>query len=305
MTCPLCRSDSIKILEQINCNNLSTAYFKLTKVDFSYLLNKNITYCECQKCKLRFFDPLITGDEGFYNSLQVFDWYYMDEKEEYFEAKKYISADDKVLEIGSGKGAFVKFLPTKQYVGLDFSEQAKEMAAKSGIVIKNEPIQDYAKRNPCSCDVVVSFQVLEHVSNPASFLDAKVNALVVGGKMIIAVPSENSFLKYASNNILNMPPHHVTRWSDETLAFIAKKYNLELLNIHHEKVQDIHKYHYLGVLVQNCFLQPKVLDLSIKRKIVAKLSSFFARILSFGLSENMRPYGHNVIAVYKKREAVK
>ena len=300
MTCPLCLNESIKELEVINRLELIKLYKNLTNIDFSYLLNQDLKYCECENCKLRFYDPLITGDEKFYNSLQKFDWYYMDEKDEYLEAKKYINSTDKVLEVGSGKGAFAKHLTSKDYIGLDFSENAKKMAAKNGITIENEMIQDYAQKHPNSFDVVVSFQVLEHVSDPKGFIEAKIRALKQGGKMIIAVPSEDSFLKYVSNNILNMPPHHVTRWSDETLKFIAKEYSLDLIDVYHENLQDVHKLYFLNTLIQNSFMSSKLIDISIVRKIIFKFFSLFSRLFARGLKDKMLPNGHNVLAIYKK-----
>ena len=300
MTCPLCLNESIKELEVINRLELIKLYKNLTNIDFSYLLNQDLKYCECENCKLRFYDPLITGDEKFYNSLQKFDWYYLDEKDEYLEAKKYINSTDKVLEVGSGKGAFAKHLTSKDYIGLDFSENAKKMAAKNGITIENEMIQDYAQKHPNSFDVVVSFQVLEHVSDPKGFIEAKIRALKQGGKMIIAVPSEDSFLKYVSNNILNMPPHHVTRWSDETLKFIAKEYSLDLIDVYHENLQDVHKLYFLNTLIQNSFMSSKLIDISIVRKIISKFFSLFSRLFARGLKDKMLPNGHNVLAIYKK-----
>jgi len=303
MNCPLCLSSSISELETIGRMELVKLYEKLTQVNFSYLLTSNLNYCECQVCKLRFYDPLVTGDEKFYNALQGYDWYYMDEKHEYHEAINYISRADTVLEVGSGKGAFAKHLPTKKYIGLDFSENAKEMAAKNGITIENEMIQDYANRNQNMFDVVVSFQVLEHVSDPKGFLEAKIKALKVGGKMIIAVPSEDSFLKYVTNGMLNMPPHHVTRWCDETLRFIADEYGLELLDICHEKVQGVHKLYFLKTLVQNSLSQNRLIDNSIFGKFTSRFSSLVSRLLIKGLKDEMLPNGHNVLAVYGKVEA--
>jgi len=301
LKCPLCESKEIKKIETIKKKNLISLYKIMTHTDFTYLLDKDIEFCECQYCKLRYYDPLITGDERFYNSLQKFDWYYMDEKEEYHYAKKYISSTDKVLEVGSGKGAFAKHLLTKNYIGLDFSVNAKEMAEKNGITIKNEMIQDYALRNESNFDVVVSFQVLEHVSDPESFLEAKVKALKLGGKLIIAVPSEDSFLRYVYNGILNMPPHHVTRWSDDTLRYVAKKYNLKVIDIYHENIQPVHKRWYLSTLIQNSIIKPKLLSQSFTRKIVSKFAGLSARFLIRGLKNEMLPYGHTVLVVYEKR----
>ena len=300
MKCPLCNSVHIKEIENIDNDKLVKTYKKLTNSDFSYLLNKNIILCECQKCKLKFYDPLIAGDENFYNSLQKFDWYYMDEKEEYKYAEKFINSSDKVLEIGSGKGAFVKYLSTKNYIGLDFSKKAKKMAAENGILIENELIQDYSEKHMEEFDIVVSFQVLEHVPDPKEFIEAKLSAIKDGGKLIIAVPADNSFLRYVTNGILNMPPHHVTRWSDETLKFIAKEYNLKLIKLYHEKIQEVHKMWYLSTLIQNSLLSNKLIDNSLKRKIILKLCGVFSRLLYKGFKDEMLPNGHTVLVVYEK-----
>ena len=226
----------------------------------------------------------------------------MDEKEKYMYAKKYIKSNDKVLEVGSGKGAFAKYLETKDYIGLDFIKNAKKMVFENGIKIENETIQDYAKKYSESFDIVVSFQVLEHVSDPKSFIESKIKALKMGGKLIVAVPSENSFLKYVTNGILNMPPHHVTRWSDETLRFISYKYNLKLIDIWHEKLQNAHKLWYLSTFIQNSILKPKLIDLSFKRKVVGKFASLISRILYKGFKNEMLPVGQTIVAVYEKIE---
>lgn len=301
MNCPLCGGNETKVLESVDSKELMKQYKSLTGEGFGYLLERDIEYRECEKCKLRYFDPLITGDEKFYNSLQKFDWYYPDEKEEFLEAAKFISSSDRVLEIGSGRGAFVKYLPTQKYVGLDFSENAREMARKDGILIKNEMVQDYVKRNEGGFDIVVSFQVLEHVSNPKSFIEAKVKALVSGGKMIIIVPSEDSFLKYASNNILNMPPHHVTRWTDDTLTFIADKYNLDLVELRHEKLQDVHKLWFIQTLISSGLFKPSLLKKSLIVKAVIRMLSPFSKMVVKGLKSEMLSIGHTIMAVYKKK----
>jgi len=301
MNCPLCKSSDTKKLETVNVQDLMRLYRQMTKCDFSYLLSKKMEYLECSNCKLRFFSPFLAGDEAFYNALQCFEWYYMDEKNEFLEASKYINNGNRVLEVGSGKGAFVKYLPTKNYVGLDFSEKAKEIASKSGVKIKNETIESYATLNPSSADIVVSFQVLEHVADPNAFIKAKLESLVVGGKMIIAVPSEDSFLRHVKDGILNMPPHHVTRWSDDTLRFIAQQFNLELVTIYHERLQDVHKKWFLQTLINSHFLAPSLLSSTLVQKMTMIISSVISKRLVCFLKRRMLPNGHTVMAVYRKK----
>lgn len=301
MTCPLCEDKEIKIIEKVNKKDLLYLYQKITNEDFSYLIDRDIDYCECKSCTLRFYYPLITGDEKFYNSLQKYNWYYLDEKDEFSYAKKYIKNSDLVLEVGSGKGAFAKYLSAKNYIGLDFSKNAKKLAAENGVLVENEMIQEYSKKHKSEFDVVISFQVLEHVTDPKSFIEANIEALKSGGKLIIAVPSEDSFLKYVTNGILNMPPHHVTRWSDETFHFIANKYNLTIENIYHESLQDVHKKWYLHTLICNSLYGNKLISLSIWQVILNIFSSVFSRLLISGLKDEMLPKGHTVLVVLEKK----
>lgn len=300
VSCPLCKNENIINIETIDKNILVHLYKKFIGLDCSYLINQNLDYCECENCKLRFFDPLITGDEKFYNSLQKLKWYYMDEKEEYSEAIKHIKPTDKVLEIGSGKGAFAKYIESSSYVGLDFSEKAKEMAERNGVVVKNEAVQSYAQKHEEEFDVVVSFQVLEHVSDSKSFIESQLQALKTGGKLIIAVPSEDSFLKYVNNGALNMPPHHVTRWSDSTFEFIAEKYGLSIVGTYHEKVQEVHKHWYLKTLIENRFFATKLVDISLFRMVSKKVIGLMATVFLNALRDEMLPNGHTVLVVIKK-----
>lgn len=301
MDCPLCNSKITKRLEIVQRIQLQKLYFKLTGESFDYLLNQDLSEIHCEKCGLIFFEPMITGDAAFYSVLQKFDWYYMTDKEEYHYVKQFIKKSDKVLDVGAGKGAFSKLLPTPNFIGLELGNAAGEMAKKIGVHIKNELIQEHADKYPETYDVVCSFQVLEHVSDPFEFIEAQLKALKCNGLLIIAVPSEDTYLKYVVNGTLNLPPHHVTRWSDITLKKIATIFNLELVEIHHEKVQKIHRLSYLETLIQSFILTPKLIDESFFRKLVSKGGNLIAQILIKCLKDEFLPYGHTVIGVYRKK----
>lgn len=300
--CPLC--ESIKIVQQttINGSDLRKKYQKLVGDSYKYIISDYITQFKCHNCGLIFFNPMDVGDEAFYSSLQNFEWYYLNDKNEYHYITKYISKGDKILDVGCGKGAFLKLVPFCNYTGLELSKGAKNLAKNDGIHIKNETIQSHSCSHPEEYDLVCSFQVLEHVSDPFSFIDASLKTLRIGGLLIIAVPSEDSFLKYVVNGILNMPPHHVSRWSDKTLETIASIFNLEIIDIHHEKLEEIHFELYLRTLIENSILDPQLIDLTIKRKIVSIFSRLLAKRLKKGMKKDMLPAGHSVIAVYRKNE---
>lgn len=301
--CPLCDSRKVEIIDRINTKALLKIYKSSFNVDCKHLLNfENIQYLNCSICNLYFFTPPVEGDEVFYSSLQKNEWYYLNDKEEYLNASTFINPNDTVLDVGCGQGEFASYVfkSDAKFIGLESSENAKNLAKSKGIDIFNLSIQNYALNNPESVDIVTSFQVLEHVNEPKSFIQAKLKALKRKGLMIIAVPSEDSFIANVTNGVLNMPPHHLTRWSDETLEFIAILFDLELISLTHEKVETVHTRFYWNTVIQSYFLKPKLIDISFKRKVIGKGASLVSKFMDIA---NIAPKanGHTVIAVYRKK----
>ena len=116
-----------------------------------------------------------------------------------------------------------------------------------------------------------------------------------GGRLIIGIPSEDSFLQYCVNGILNMPPHHISRFSDKTLNKIAEIFNLDLLDLYHEKIQKEHFDFYKSTIWAKRILPTPLIDTSLKRKLVNKFGKLIKPFMKIPDDE----YGHTVVAVYK------
>ena len=86
--------------------------------------------------------------------------------------------------------------------------------------------------------MVGHFQVLEHVTDPKGFMQGCVKALKSGGKLLMAVPVEDSFVGRAESTWLNMPPHHLTRWSNTALANAVRSVGVNPVETWHEPVAD-------------------------------------------------------------------
>ncbi len=306
--CPLCASLEVKSQESIKVNDIDALYRR--EAGFSVKSNfrdlQAVDLCSCAKCDLQYFSPMVSGTQEFYENLQKFDWYYFDDKPEFNFALQYIKNGDDVLEIGSGKGAFAKKIPSNKYTGLEYSQQAIRFAQKNGVRLLAQSIESYAKDNINKHDVVCSFQVLEHVGNINGFLSNSVSCLKPGGLMIISVPAADSFSRYVRNFCLDMPPHHLTRWTDLAITNAAKQYDLELVTIHHETLQDAHKTFYATTIYTNIFSSLfrkaySTIDLSFSSRLIGKLSSIFGKFFSRGLvSEDLLPRGLSLVAVYRK-----
>jgi 2-polyprenyl-3-methyl-5-hydroxy-6-metoxy-1,4-benzoquinol methylase len=89
---------------------------------------------------------------------------------------------------------------------LELNEKAIQTGRAKGLDVHADTIQDFARTHQNAFDVVCYFQVLEHITDVQSFVQASVDALKPGGKLIICVPNNEGFLKYDKHNLLNQPP---------------------------------------------------------------------------------------------------
>jgi SAM-dependent methyltransferase len=282
--CPISGSSDIVAVEKISVKNLSQLYQKILNgndIISEFTGSEEIDLYHCPESDLYFFYPMITGTEKFYEKLQKFDWYYLEEKNEYDYASKLIKP------------------------GLEFSQKAKDLA-KGGVNIINESIQDHAVYSPKKYDVVCAFQVLEHIGDVHSFIESSIACLKPGGILIFSVPSYDSFSKYVSNFFLDMPPHHVTRWTYTSLKNLTKYFPIENLEISHEPLQEVHKSFYATTIVKLAlfkFLGKDIrnIDFGITYKILDIVSRMIGKIFAKGLiSSELFPRGISVVSVYRK-----
>lgn len=194
---------------------------------------------ECLDSGLQFFYPhTIVGDGKFYEILQNFDWYYADEKWEFKQGLSLISPESKVLEIGSGRGQFLNLLrtKTKHAEGLELNESALAKIKANGLTAHYMKIDEFEKTlSPDQLfDVVCSFQVYEHIDNIGEVIQSSLNALKVGGKLIISVPNSDCPFNNPTLNQFNMPPHHQGLWFGDTFKKLPNTFNINLLDIYYE-----------------------------------------------------------------------
>lgn len=312
--CLLCGSNQLEVIDSIATDRVVENYAKAfdVNVESYFTPGGNMSLVGCEDCGLLSYDPMPAGEAVFYEDLQRLPWYYRDIKPEYHFAKTHIGAQDRVLEVGCGKGVFRSFLAnTVDYGGLEFNQAAIDKATAQGLHVTADPIQNHADAHSGQYDVVCHFQVLEHVADPQGFLQACAKALKPGGKFIVAVPAEDSFLSVCEGGWLNMPPHHVTRWKDSTLRHAFEtQLGLTVEAIWHEPVADYHRDWHRGIMANYGFkrffggqarLYGKDLLTRLARRIISKprLQVWLARhgASRFEFAER----GHTVCAVGVKR----
>ena len=285
----------------ISVNYLIKEYGKYNIDIRRFFLNmEEISIFMCRASGYKFYYPMsTTGDSSFYEDLQNFDWYYMPWKWEHEESIPYIENGLAVLEVGCAHGAFLSAISERfklsSAVGLELNESVKDCLG--AVKIYNQTIQEYKKNNSEKFDVVCTYQVLEHIADVRSFLDSAIECLRPGGKLIISVPNNESFVG-VSRSVMNMPPHHVGLWSENSLKYLEKIYPIKIMEVIFEPLQDYHVDSYISAFVYG----GKSSIISRLRKRFDKLTGRYDKFRHEISSKKKSLMGHTILVAFQKNK---
>jgi SAM-dependent methyltransferase len=293
VVCPLCASPEATLVCDIPATKLVEGWQRQYSINIKPEL-KDVTTIRlfaCIDCSLRYYIPSsLAGSASLYAALDRFDWYYMPRKWEHDVAIHDLQGRSKVLEVGCGVGDFVTRMRENGWdaEGIELNDSAVQTAQARGLPVRRIDLTELAAENTGQYDAVCSFQVLEHVPNTGDILQSCCALLKPGGRLIIGVPNADSYLCYQFN-LLDMPPHHLTRWSPAVLERLPAYFPLRLFRLEREPLASYHVYDYVDTSL-NRFVGP--LNRQPVRNSVAWL------ILHTGLYKRIT--GHTVYAVYER-----
>ena len=99
-----------------------------------------------------------------------------------------------------------------------------------GVTVVQGDIQTLALEAAAQHDVICMFQVLEHMDRLDSVFAALWQLTNDEGELFIAVPnSDRTVVQERLTKFMDMPPVHIGRWTNESLATIAGRYGFELV----------------------------------------------------------------------------
>ncbi len=247
--CPLCDATDSRNLQAFDREKLVIQWQEVWGIDIQQELPDApvISLEECLRCRMQYFLPgKFAGSARLYEQLGRLDWYYIGRKWEHNVALEDLTECRKGIEIGCGNGDFVALALTagvRDFSGIELNPAAVTKAKSLGLPVVTEDLAEVAQKSSGKYDAVCAFQVLEHLLEPGEFLKSACSLLRSGGKLLIGVPNADSFLRF-QYNLLNMPPHHRTRWPMAVFSRIAELFPVRLRRIVTEPLASYHVYDY-------------------------------------------------------------
>ncbi len=193
--CPACNSPESRVLFRA-----TDRLYRTTSKEFSVV--------ECLQCRLMRLHPWPTPDElrGYYpegywfspsrtaagRQEEAYRRFVLRDPVQFAErALAGCKEDGLVLDVGCGSGLFLRMMAERgaRAVGLDVALDAGAIAWRQNHVPVVCATLSQAPFPAECCAVVTMFHVLEHLYDPASYLEAVHRLLRPGGRLIVQVPN--------------------------------------------------------------------------------------------------------------------
>lgn len=148
-----------------------------------------------------------------------------------------------VLDVGCGGGLFLQMLAergVKRVFGLDFSLDAASLAWSRARVPAVCGNLSSAPLAPASCAAITMFHVLEHLYDPASYLEAAHRLLRPHGRLVVQVPNAAcwQFLLLGERWSGIDVPRHLTDFRTKDLETLLEHCGFEVLRFKHFSLRD-------------------------------------------------------------------
>ena len=257
----------------------------------------------CPVCELEMFLPQIIGNDSFYKDLSTNPEakYYENEKWDFCEAVNEVGKNESIIELGCGPGRFLELAQNNgaKVLGIEYNKDAIEIAKKRGFTIYNENFDKASFFE--KFDSAFSFHVLEHVKDPLNFIGEMYHLVRKGGFICISVPNQDGPIKYIDPCIMNMPPHHATRWRLNTFIRIAKHLNLKIIRYAYEPLfLKSRSYYTYSWLLKKINKQKSPFHKAIFYLIHFQLELFFGVFVLMGFAYFKALKGQAIYVVFQK-----
>lgn len=188
---------------------------------------------KCNDCDLKFSLPMKEATSAFYKAIiEKNNDYYPKFRWEWgkiAELLKKTGSQNRsalsLLDVGCGGGNFLEFIikNSKEInaIGIDSTPHSIEICKSRNIKAICCNLSEFNGINKNKVDIITLWHVLEHVSSPSDIISMAQDNLNDHGSLFFSVPLSPASHEALSLDPLNLPPHHLTRWSISSLKKLA------------------------------------------------------------------------------------
>lgn len=278
-----------RLIKSIPTARITHLYAPQVAVERFFIGIPEVHIYECIDTGYRFYHPAtVAGDGPFYEALAKEALYYIPWKWEHEVTDGYVKTGDTVLELGCATGDFLLTMMRRKEIkafGTELNEHARQTAEARGISFATTT----------TADVTCAFQVLEHISDIRGFLTHAIDSTKSGGYIIFGIPNNDCFIKDDPGCYLNMPPHHMGLWTEQSLRAVAHHYPLDVIDIKTECLQPHHYRYYYQVRFGD-----RLKRFGFLGKVVNKfLYEVFGHPIIAWRARHI--LGHTIMVIYRKR----
>ena len=234
---------------KVNCPACGSSNYK-------YKFDKGIfKFCECSKCETLFVNPRPNQKQlsDFYKKGKSIDFWskYIFPISENARIKNIfipraklvlsllkehrINKIETMLEIGPGYGSFLEVASdlklAKNFLAIEPSKPAARKCRERGFNVFEEMIENVSLEK--KVDMVVNFELIEHLFNPKSFIKACNKILKKNGLFILTTPNIKGFdlmtLGKLSDNITG--PNHLNYFNPKSLSQLLQDCGFKVLDV--------------------------------------------------------------------------
>ncbi len=216
---------------------------------FFLKINKKYFLRKCRKCNLVFpnIDTNVIEDyeKKIYENYHATSVSKSDNKNKNYRNKKFLeerynytykklfglNKKKKVIEIGCGRGDFLKYLKGKKIKakGVEFDSHLVQVCKRKQLDVVYGNIDDKKLKY---YDLCVMFDVLEHLTDPVKYLKKITKTLKKNSYLVFYTPNIKSMGFELMNEKQNLiyPFHHLSFFDKKSIKYLAKKLNMKIIS---------------------------------------------------------------------------
>lgn len=139
-----------------------------------------------------------------------------------------------LLEVGAGYGSFCQEMMTRglwnEVVGIEPTPALAEICRQQGLEVVEQRVEEYAASTARRFDLIVAFEVIEHLFAPQRVIDSLVQLLRPGGALILTCPNGAGFdVQQLGRDSPCVDHEHLNYFNTRSLPQLLQRCGLQVL----------------------------------------------------------------------------